>query len=123
MNSKIFYWLPRVLAILAILFMMMFSLDIFEGNEHLAQQLLGLLIHNIPAFILFAVLIIAWKWEVIGGVIFILFSIAGSIFFNAFSGNPWSLIVMGPFLIIGILFIIHHVVFGKAKEQHITLGN
>jgi hypothetical protein len=111
MSARIFYWIPRILTIIAILFVMMFSIDVFEGNEPLSKQLIGFLIHNIPAWILIGVLVVAWKWEIAGGSLFILCSLAGSLVFGGFRGNPGSLIVMAPFLLIGILFIVHEVVF------------
>ncbi|MBK7713068.1 MAG: hypothetical protein IPN67_06265 [Bacteroidales bacterium] len=115
MKEKLLYWIPRILTILAILFMIMFSLDVFGGNEPVGRQLLGFLMHNIPAFILTAILFVAWKWEVTGGVLFIVAAIAGSFFFRAFSGNPASLIVMIPFCIVGILFILHHSLLNKSE--------
>jgi hypothetical protein len=105
MKRIILYWAPRILTILAILFMMMFSMDCLGENETIQNQLICLFMHNIPAFICVIVLFIAWKWELIGGVIFILAFFAGTIFFNSFSGNWGSLIVISPFLITGILFI------------------
>jgi hypothetical protein len=107
MKSKIFYWTPRALAILTILFMMMFSFDVFESNMSFSDKLLGFLMHNIPLLILISILTIAWKWEVAGGILMIAAFIAASIFYRSFSGNPASLIVISPVLVTGILFIIH----------------
>jgi hypothetical protein len=117
MSAKILYWLPRILTILAILFMSMFSFDAFDGNESFATKMLGFLIHNIPVFVLIAILILAWKSEIAGGTLFILASISGTIFFHSFSGNPASLIVMAPFLIAGLLFILHSVFYSRAPVQ------
>jgi hypothetical protein len=111
MKEKLLYWSPRILSILVILFMIMFSFDVFGGNAPIGTKLLGFLMHNIPAIILTGVLILAWKWEVAGGILFILAAIAGTIFFRSFEGNPGSLIVLAPFCIIGILFIVHHMIF------------
>ncbi|MBK7627336.1 MAG: hypothetical protein IPJ16_09120 [Bacteroidales bacterium] len=113
MVSRLLYWIPRVFTILAIIFMMIFSLDAFEGNEPLGKRLIGFLIHNIPVFILIIILVIAWKRELIGGVLFILAFIAGGIFFKSFSGNAASLIVIGPFFVTGVLFILHHLFYRK----------
>ena len=109
MKLKILYWIPRIFTILAILFMMMFSLDVFGSNE----KLLEFFIHNIPVLILTGILVIAWVWEVAGGILFILAFIAASIFYRSFSGNPWPLIVIIPFLITGILFILHYILYEK----------
>jgi hypothetical protein len=119
MKSKILCWMPRIIAILAILFMMMFSLDVFGSNASTGRKLLEFLMHNIPVMVLTGILIIAWKWEVAGGILFILAFIGASIFFRSFSGNPGSLIVLIPFLLTGILFILHHVVYGKKDRKKI----
>jgi hypothetical protein len=116
MKEKILYWTPRVLAILATLFLMMFSFDVFDGSEPLSRELLGFLIHNIPVLILTAILVVAWKWEIVGGILFIIAAIAASIFFRSFSGNPASLIVLAPFFVTGVLFILHHLLYRKSKS-------
>jgi len=108
MTTKILYWTPRILGILAILFMGMFSLDCFEEGVSVSDKLICFFMHNIPALICIAAVIIAWKWEVAGGIIFILFFIAAGIFFDSFTDNPASLIVIVPFLLTGVLFIVHN---------------
>jgi hypothetical protein len=113
MKERILYWIPRIFTILAIIFMMMFSLDVIGEKVPLGKKLLGLLIHNIPALILVVILIIAWKREILGGVLFIVAFIAASILFRSFTGNPGSLIVILPFLITGILFILHHLIYRR----------
>jgi hypothetical protein len=115
MILKILSWFTRIFAILSILFLMMFSLDVFGGNEPLIRQLLGFLKHNIPAFALIIALIIAWKYEFAGGVIFILLFIALGIFWRSFSGNSGSLILIAPYFIVGILFILHRILSAKSK--------
>ncbi len=113
MKEKSLYWIPRILTIVAILFMLMFSLDVFSENQPLGKKLLGFLIHNIPVIILTAILIIAWKRELIGGLLFILAFLAAGILFRSFSGNPASLIVISPFIITGVLFIVHQLIYGR----------
>jgi hypothetical protein len=116
MKEKIFYWSPRILAILVILFMVMFSFDVFDGNAPLGSKLFGFLMHNIPALILTGVLLLAWKWEFAGGVLFLLAASAGAIFFGSFAGNPGSLIILAPFYIVGILFIVHQLIYKNSKN-------
>jgi hypothetical protein len=111
MKKKLLYWIPRILGILAILFMMMFSLDCFENAGK--DALICLLMHNIPALIIVIVLIVAWKWELIGGILFVVASFAGAIYFNGFGGNWGVLPVMAPFLLTGILFIINYLWIAK----------
>jgi hypothetical protein len=69
--------------------------------------------HNIPAFILILVLIFAWKWEMAGGILFLLAALAGSIYFRAFNGTPFVMIILAPFIITGIMLMVHHVVYEK----------
>ena len=104
------------MAILAILFMMMFSLDVFGGEEPFGRQLTGFLAHNLPAFALIIVLAISWKYEIIGGMIFLLLFFVLGIFFNSFTGNSGSLIILIPFLLAGAMFILHHFLSEKGRQ-------
>lgn len=117
MILKILYWFPRILAILSILFMLLFSLDSFGGPDPFGKQVLGFLAHNIPVFILIVALVIAWKYEILGGVIFILMFFALGIFFKSFSGNSGSLIIITPFLLAGAMFILHEVIAARDKKN------
>ncbi|MEA1896176.1 MAG: hypothetical protein U9N53_00775 [Bacteroidota bacterium] len=113
-SINLFHWLPRILCILAILFISMFAADSFTPGLTIWQQLGAFLIHLIPSFILVAVLILAWKWEKIGGIIFILIGLGLSPFIfqhnyemNQSIGMSLGIILMitFPFIIVGILFI------------------
>jgi hypothetical protein len=117
MISQLLFWSARILSILAILFVMMFSLDCFEGTSLTKDQLVCFVMHNIPAFIIIAVLVIAWNRELAGGLLFLVAALAGSIVFKGFSGNPAVFIVMAPFVLTGLLFILHHVLYGPAKQD------
>ena len=108
MKEKLLFWTPRVLAILAILFLMLFSLDCFEPGQGIRNQLICFLMHNIPAFIIIVILAVSWKWEMLGGVLLIGAALAGSLVFNGFSGNWGVNIVMAPFVVAGGLFLVHY---------------
>lgn len=71
-TGKLVYWSPRILAILYMLFLAMFSLDIFEGNNGFWGTVLGLFMHNIPSLILLGVLLASWKHERFGAIVFTL---------------------------------------------------
>ncbi|MGD0583167.1 MAG: hypothetical protein ABR974_09510 [Bacteroidales bacterium] len=115
MKEKALYWTPRILAILAILFMLMFSFDAFDGNEPLGRKLLGFLIHNIPVLILTAIVVVAWNRELPGGIILIAVAFCACIFFHSFTTNRASLFIFIPFMVTGVLFILHHLLYGKRK--------
>jgi hypothetical protein len=116
-SVKIVHWMPRILCILAILFVSMFALDSFSTECTFWQNLGAFLVHLIPSFALIALLIIAWKWELIGGIIFTLVGLGLSpyIYSHNFHMNHSVgksllvlLIITVPFIITGVLFIVSH---------------
>jgi len=123
--GKILYWLPRTLCIIAILFISLFALDAFAPGLTIWQQIGDFLIHLIPSFILLILLIIAWKWELIGGIIFTVIGIGLSpiVFIHNYNMNHsvWmslgiiSLVTL-PFALVGILFIVNH--YRKRKRRN-----
>jgi hypothetical protein len=117
MKERIFYWIPRVLAILALLFLLMFSFDVFEGNDSIWRKLLGFLIHNIPVLVLAGALVVAWKWEVAGGILFIIFSTAAAIIFTLRTHMIGTVIVISPFFFTGILFLVHYLIFVRHRKS------
>ena len=125
-SIKFLHWTPRIICVLSILFISMFAADAFESSRTIWQQFASLFLHLIPTFILTVLLIITWKWEYLGGLLFILVSIASSPFVfmlnhnrNHFSiGQCIGIITMIniPFIIVGILFIISHKMKKKEAE-------
>jgi len=112
--NKFVFWTPRILAIVFILFLAMFSLDVFESASGFGEILLGLLMHNIPVFILIIILAISWKYEIVGGIVFIL---AGILYIVMILINilktgfewyylAWALQISGIAFLVGILFLI-----------------
>lgn len=113
--NKFVYWVPRILSILFILFLTLFSFDVFGNGYGFWGTILAFLMHNIPVFVLIVVLIIAWKHEIVGAIAFIL---AGLLYITGLIvsviSNPpfqwyvisWSLIIAGPAFLVGILFLI-----------------
>ena len=126
-SISVLHWVPRILCILAILFISMFSLDSFSPGLTIWQQLGAFFIHLIPSFILVALLIVAWKWEYIGGIIFIVIGLGFSpiIFIHNHNMNHSVWMSLGiiltitiPFVIVGVLFIVGH--FKKKKNLQKT---
>ena len=122
-SIKVFHWVPRIICILAILFVSLFAADAFAPELTIWQQIGAFLIHLIPSFILLILLIVAWKWEYIGGVIFIVIGLGLSpvIFIKNYNMNHsiWMslgiiMVITIPFVIAGSLFIVSH--FKKKKN-------
>lgn len=105
MRSKYLYWAPRVLAILFIAFLSIFALDVFGEGYGFLELSIALFMHLIPVFGLVAVLLIAWRWEKIGGIIFIILALGFTVFFNTYQqGLLVFLAISGPPFLIGALF-------------------
>jgi hypothetical protein len=125
-SIRVFHWLPRIICILAILFVSLFAADAFASGLTIWQQLGGFLIQLIPSFILLAFLIVAWKWEFIGGIIFVVIGLVTSplVFILNHNRNQLSigaslknvLMITFPFIIVGVLFIISN----SLKKKNLT---
>ena len=107
------YWIPRILSIIFILFLILMSLDVFDGSGFW-QTILALLIHNIPTIILIIILIISWKREIVAGIAFILVGLLYivSVVLRAAQSSfqsymlLWILQISGIAFLMGILFLI-----------------
>jgi hypothetical protein len=117
------YWTPRILSILFLLFLSLFSLDVFDMRLGFWETVAGLLVHNIPSFTLLIVLVVSWKHEIVGGVAF---TLAGMVYIvwllkTILGDTPhqwdilsWSFTIAGPAFLIGTLFLVGW--YRKKKE-------
>jgi len=113
--DSIYRWSARIICIVAILFVSLFALDSFDAELSIWQQLSAFLIHLIPSFILIVLLVLAWKWEQIGGILFIMLGLFTSPFiFNLnynMNNSIWMslgviLMITFPFIVVGVLFLL-----------------
>ena len=105
MKSKLLYWTPRILVILFILFISMFAMDVF-GEYSFPLVLVALFMHLIPSFILIILLVVAWKWERVGGILFLVLFVVFTFWFDLYKHIISFLLIGLPVLIVGILFLI-----------------
>ncbi len=108
MNIK--YWLPRILSLMYVLFLSVFSLDVFDSKLNFWQIVIGLIMHNIPTFIVLLIILYSWKHQLFGGIIFLLIGLLYNItlFINPnfeWYMLSWSVLISGPAFLIGILFL------------------
>lgn len=113
-SKRALYWTPRALTVVFIAFLSLFSLDVF--GEHLGfwQTILALTVHLIPVFVLIAALILAWRWEWIGAV---MYGAAGLLYVGRVlsSSRPfppavklvWIGTIAGPAFVIAGLFLVN----------------
>lgn len=96
---KVYRWISRILSILLIIFISIFALDSLDN-------LPTFLIHLIPSFIIMTIIIISWKHNFVGGLLFLAVALF-SLFFFHFQ----ALIISIPLFIIGILFLAEKYLF------------
>ena len=103
-SLSILYWIPRILGIVFIIFISLFALDVFFEGYSFWETILAFLIHLVPTYILIISLLIAWKWELPGGVIFI---VLGLTYIIMFPNHPLAYaIISGPSFLIGLMFLL-----------------
>jgi hypothetical protein len=87
------------------------------------QQIGAFIMHLIPSSTLLVFLLIAWKWELNGGIIIIILGLGFSpiIFLHNYKMNHSIWMTLGiiltitiPFVIVGVLFILSHI---KSRTQ------
>lgn len=102
---RLLYWTPRAIGILYAVFISLFALDVFAEGYTFWETTVALLIHLTPTYFVLIALAVAWRWERIGGVLFL----GLGVFYIAMSWDlsHWSsyLIVSGPLFVLGILFM------------------
>jgi hypothetical protein len=110
--GRVIYWAPRISSIIMICFLALFSLDVFSSESSIQEIVVGLIMHNIPVFVLIMILIVSWRYELVGG---IAFTLAGLIYImSLFTSSQfewymlsWSIIIAGPAFAIGALFFMN----------------
>lgn len=109
MNStveKVLFWSPRVLGILIAIFVSLFALDVFGEGYSFWETIAALAMHLIPTLIILIVLGIAWRWESIGGFLFVALGVLYITLFWEPSNLPAYLFISGPLFLAGFLFLL-----------------
>jgi hypothetical protein len=112
MNRKmkpVIFWTPRILGILFALFISLFSLDVFSEGYGFWGAILALLIHLVPTYLVIIALIIAWRWEWIGAILFL--GLGGFYLIWTWGEFDWVtyLLISGPLFLAGVLFLVNWV--------------
>jgi hypothetical protein len=104
--EKILFWSPRGLGILIAVFVSLFALDVFAEGYSFWETIGALLMHLIPTFVILVVLGVAWRWEWIGGFLFVVLGVLYITLFWEPSNLPAYLLISGPLFLAGILFLL-----------------
>jgi len=103
--KKTMFWSPRIAAILFALFISLFALDVFQEDVKIGEAIVGLFIHLIPTFVMAIAIVLAWRWEWVGTLVFAGWAI---LYITTARGFPWSVyaVIAGIPFVIGILFLL-----------------
>lgn len=104
--KKVLFWAPRVLGVLFAIFISLFALDVFMEGYGFWEMIIALLMHLIPTAIFLLVLVVAWRWEMIGGFLFIALGVLYIALFWSPDRLPGYLIISGPLFLVGFLFLL-----------------
>jgi len=95
----------RVISILFIIFLSTFSLDVFNEYQGLAI-FPALFMHLLVPLILLIAVIVAWRWNLVGAIVFLGFA-AYYVYSVGFDRHwSWYASISVPSAIIGFLFLI-----------------
>jgi len=119
-RGKIIFWLPRILSIIFVLFLSLFSLDVFSEYNGW-NSILPFLVHLLPSFVLLGIIIISWKRDLVGAIIFLSLAIFYILMVGFNRPLSWYVSISGPTIIVSILFFISW--FQKRKMKEKTLIN
>jgi hypothetical protein len=122
LSRRMLFWAPRAISIAFIAFLSLFALDVFGEGYGFGSTLLALAKHLVPSFVLIAVLVLAWRWEWIGAV---LFTAAGLLYVTWVWDRPitpalklnWILTIAGPAFAIAALFGINWLKHDKLRAK------
>lgn len=99
------YWAPRILAIAFGLFVSLFALDSFSDQASIWVKLAHFAVHLIPVAVYGVILVLAWRWEWVGAV---LFATLGALYVATMGRHrlDWNLIIAGPLFLLAALFLV-----------------
>ena len=104
---RLLFWTPRVLGIAFALFISIFALDVFSGHQSLPQLLIALGMHLIPTALIVVTLIVAWRWEWVGAVLFFGLGVLYIVTVGGHAPWDWYLFIAGPAFLVGLLFLLN----------------
>ncbi|MFH2103547.1 MAG: hypothetical protein ABIJ39_09375 [Chloroflexota bacterium] len=102
--KQFLYWTPRILAVVFILFVSMFAMDVFAEGYGIWEAAVALFMHLLPSIGMVIALVLGWKWEWLGSVGF---GLAG-VWFLVITWGHWGVVLMFagvPLLIAGLFLV------------------
>lgn len=97
-------WIARSLAVAVALFLAVFALDALRGEVSLAEKLAALAKHLAPTWLCITAVLVSWRREWIGTLLFTTFALAYAWWARAHL--DWILIIGGPLLSVAASYLL-----------------
>jgi Na+/proline symporter len=111
-------WIPRVLVILFIAFVMMFSFDIFEMKAPIWKLAVGFLIQNSPAILMLLVLLLTWKRPMVAGIFYGVLGVLVMFLLKTYNDAGMFMYFTLPLFVVCGLYIAAKYISPKQKTEH-----
>jgi hypothetical protein len=109
-TKEIIIWTPRVICVVAALFMFLFAFDAFNHNYALSVAIAEFLNKLLPVFIIILLLLLSMRWALVGSILFNLIGLSyiiynwGEFSFVSYFGVTVPLFVVGVFFLVNWIF-------------------
>lgn len=74
-TCRFVYWTPRIASLLLVVMFVLLSFDVFTPDATAGEMAVGFVMHNIPTLVLIAFVWLAWRFELVGAIVFGLLSL------------------------------------------------
>lgn len=114
--DRILRWTPRILSLLFVGFISLFALDVF-GEYRGWELILALFMHLLPSFVLLVAIALAWKYDILGAIVFCGFAVLYIIWAGLDRPWTWYALISGPATLVGILYFVNWLRLKRRKKQ------
>ncbi|MGA2649363.1 MAG: hypothetical protein ABSF28_02515 [Terracidiphilus sp.] len=119
-TACLLYWSPRAFSIAFAIFLSLFALDVFNEVHGFRQTVFAFSIHLVPAMVIVAILIVAWRWEWIGTGMFSLAAVYYAVTMLSRNVKNWPAVsgISLPLLLIAAMFLICWIQRSNVRPAH-----
>lgn len=105
-RTALLFWTPRIIALIYIMLLSLFALDVFVPGKTILQYTAALIAHLLPQLLLIILLLIAWYNNVFIGALFIMSYLLFFFFFYDKSHVLIQALLFSPLFILGVIFLV-----------------
>lgn len=100
-----FIWVPRILASMLTVLLLVLSLDAFDGSESVMQQIPAFIMQSLPALVVAFLLVLSWKAPGLVGILFVVLAVFFTVFFSTYR-SPFTFVTLSLVpVVVGACFL------------------